>query len=112
TGARAALPIWTDFMIGATRGRPVEGFPMPLGTVNREVCSETGMLATDACPDVTTEMFGEGSDPSEYCSAHPGRPRSPSDPAGVPAMAEPDRPELRELDRTNRDRDRERIRIR
>ena len=46
TGAVAALPIWTDFMIGATRGRPVEDFPMPLGTVNREVCSETGMLAT------------------------------------------------------------------
>jgi penicillin-binding protein 1A len=112
TGSRAALPIWTDFMIGATRGRPSESFPMPLGTVNREVCSETGMLATDACPDVTTEMFAEGADPAEYCSAHPGRPLSPSDIEGVPAATEPDRPGLREIDRSNRDRERERIRIR
>ena len=34
TGARAALPAWTDFMIGATRGRPVEDFPVPAGTVD------------------------------------------------------------------------------
>ena len=32
TGARAALPAWTDIMIGATRGRPVEDFPVPAGT--------------------------------------------------------------------------------
>jgi len=112
TGSRAALPIWTDFMIGATRGRPAENFPMPVGTINREVCSETGMLATEACPDVTTEMFAEGSDPAEYCSAHPGRPLSPSGVESVPAASENDRPGLREIDRTNRERDRERIRIR
>ena len=64
TGARAALPAWTDFMIGATRGRPVEDFPMPAGTTTREVCAETGMLATDACPNVTTEIFTEGSEPT------------------------------------------------
>jgi penicillin-binding protein 1A len=46
TGARAALPAWTDFMIGATRGRPVEDFPLPVGSTTREVCAETGMLAT------------------------------------------------------------------
>src|SRR5207244_4002373 len=43
TGARAALPAWTDFMIAATRGRPVEDFPTPAGTVSRVVCAETGM---------------------------------------------------------------------
>src|SRR5262249_39719692 len=47
TGARAALPIWTDFMIGATRGQPPEDFPVPAGSVTRLVCSESGMLATD-----------------------------------------------------------------
>ena len=57
TGARAALPIWTDFMIGATRGRPVEDFPEPEGAVSRMVCAETGMLATDHCPNVTSEML-------------------------------------------------------
>jgi penicillin-binding protein 1A len=108
TGARAALPAWTDFMIGATRGRPVEDFPMPLGTVTRQVCAETGMLATDACPDVTTEMFAEGSEPTEYCSAHPGHPLA--QPGVVPAStpAAPARPDLREIDRSDRARERER----
>jgi penicillin-binding protein 1A len=35
TGAMAALPIWTDFMLGATRAKPVEDFPMPAGTLSR-----------------------------------------------------------------------------
>ena len=112
TGAVAALPIWTDFMIGATRGRPVEDFPMPLGTVNREVCSETGMLATDACPDVTTEMFAEGSEPTEYCSAHPGRPLQPNGGGSAPAVVQDEKPSLRTIDRNDRSRDREHVRIR
>jgi penicillin-binding protein 1A len=108
TGARAALPIWTEFMIGATRGQPVEDFPAPLGTVNRMICAETGMLATDACPNVTTEMFDEGSQPMEACTTHPGHPLQPA-PTAPPA---PPPQDLRDLDRTDRERDRERIRIR
>jgi len=106
TGARAALPIWTDFMIGATRGRPVEEFPAPAGTVSRMVCAETGMLATDRCPNVTSEMFDEGSEPTEYCSTHPGEPLQPmSEP---PQQTLDRRPDLRELDRSDRARERER----
>src|SRR5262245_58410417 len=102
TGARAALPIWTDFMIGATRGRPVEDFPVPEGTVTRPVCAETGMLATEACPNVTTERFPDGSEPTELCTAHPGRPlREPE--AGATA------PDVRDVDR--RDTEREVIHI-
>jgi membrane carboxypeptidase/penicillin-binding protein len=90
TGARAALPIWTDFMISATRGRPVEDFPLPAGTVTREVCAETGMLATQNCPNVTSEQFPEGSEPTELCTSHPGpaltQPVSPS--ANTPVEAE------------------------
>lgn len=72
TGARAALPIWTDFMIGATRGRPVEDFPLQAGITTRDVCAETGMLATRACPNVTTEMFAEDASPHELCNLHAG----------------------------------------
>ncbi len=72
TGARAALPAWTEFMVGATRGRPVEDFPVPAGTTTREVCAETGMLATTRCPSVTSEMFHDGSEPTELCTTHPG----------------------------------------
>jgi membrane carboxypeptidase/penicillin-binding protein len=93
-------------MIGATRGRAPEDFPVPLGTVNRQVCAETGMLATDACPNVTTEMFDEGSQPSEYCTTHPGRPLQPPAPAEPPATPQ----DLRDIDRAGREREHLRIR--
>ena len=105
TGARAALPIWTDFMIGATRGDTPEDFPMPAGTVSRMVCAESGMLATDACPNTTTEIFPEGSEPSEYCTTHPGRPLQP----GAPGQAPPAPSDVRQLDRDRVPKDRERI---
>jgi len=108
TGSRAALPIWTDFMIGATRGLPAENFPTPAGTLPRMVCAESGMLATDACPNTTTEIFAEGSEPSEYCTTHPGRPLQP----GAGEMRPPPPTDIRKLDRTERSKDRERIHIR
>jgi penicillin-binding protein 1A len=91
TGAQAALPAWTDFMIAAARGRPVEDFPLPSGSTSREICVETGMLATVNCPAVTTEIFSEGAEPTEACSSHPGPLLKPATP-GAPA-AEPRRPE-------------------
>jgi penicillin-binding protein 1A len=98
TGARAALPIWTEFMIGATRGRPVEEFPQPVGTVTREICAESGMLATENCPNVTSEMFSEGAEPTEHCTLHPGPPlHAPQD-----LLREPD---LRQLDQRQRTRE-------
>jgi penicillin-binding protein 1A len=108
TGARAALPTWTDFMIGATRGRPVEDFSSPLGTSSRDVCAETGMLATEACPNVTTEIFDEGAEPTEYCTAHAGRPLQ-TYPRVAPAP-EDEKPDLRDLDRKDRARSAEKIR--
>ena len=78
TGARAALPIWTEIMLGATRGKPAEDFTLPAGTVTRLVCSESGMLATDQCPNTASEMYEEGSAPTEYCTTHPGHPLDPS----------------------------------
>ena len=89
TGGRAALPIWTDVMIGATRGKPVEDFPVPAGTISRVVCAETGMLATTACPNTTSEMFAEGSEPTELCTSHPGEPLPLQGP-GAPEQTEPE----------------------
>jgi len=90
TGARAALPIWTDIMIGATRGRAVEDFPEPAGTTTRQICAETGMLATDQCPNVTSEIFEEGSEPTEGCTTHPGK--LLQQPQAPPTTAEPGAP--------------------
>ena len=127
TGARAALPAWTDFMTAATRGRPVEDFPVPAGTVTRQVCAETGMLATDACPTVTSETYNEGSEPTEYCTTHPGKPlplTSPVQPLAPPPDERPANLEappngtappadLRQLDKKTREREaQERARVR
>jgi penicillin-binding protein 1A len=77
SGSRAALPIWTEILLGATRGKPAEDFPLPAGTNTRLVCAESGMLATDQCTMTSSEMFDEGAEPTEYCSTHPGRPLDP-----------------------------------
>ena len=89
TGARAALPVWTDIMIGATRGKPAEDFPAPPGTVSRVICAESGMLATEACPNTTNEVYAQGSEPTETCTTHPGRPlpQAPDTTRTAPAAA-------------------------
>ena len=46
----------------------------------REICTETGLLATEACPTVTTEIFKPGAEPQEYCNVHVGLPRRPGRP--------------------------------
>jgi penicillin-binding protein 1A len=77
TGAVGALPIWTDVMTAAYRGRPVEDFNLAGLGETREICTETGLLATEACPSVTAEVFTPGTEPTEYCNVHVGLPRQP-----------------------------------
>jgi penicillin-binding protein 1A len=91
TGSVAALPVWTDIMISWTDDRAVENFRLPLGAVTREVCKDTGLLATDACPHVTTEVFTMGTEPTAICDLHIGLPRQPGEPG------EPGQPPARRI---------------
>ena len=53
TGADAALPAWVEFVKGAVELRPElggEAFKRPAGITTYEIDPETGMLATDSCP--------------------------------------------------------------
>jgi penicillin-binding protein 1B len=68
TGGQAALPIWVRFMIKATQNLPVEDFVSPNGIVARLIDPETGLLATDQCPQSGTEIFIQGTEPTETCS--------------------------------------------
>ena len=72
SGARAALPVWIDFMQAALRGKPERPFPEPDGIVHRQVCGATGLLARDGCPIQRSEVFIEGSEPSQACEEHGG----------------------------------------
>lgn len=56
-GATGAAPIWHNFMEQALAGRPVQDFTRPMGIVEREVCSDSGTLPSEACPQRRTEIF-------------------------------------------------------
>jgi penicillin-binding protein 1B len=71
SGARAALPIWIEFMKGALAGRETRPFDVPAeGIVFIDIDKETGLLATPSCPKVMSESFIPGTEPHERCSAH------------------------------------------
>jgi membrane carboxypeptidase/penicillin-binding protein len=70
SGAQAALPIWTSFMIKALAGRPSIPFSVPDGIVFVAIDRDTGKLAAPGCPRVITEAFLAGSEPTEVCTLH------------------------------------------
>ena len=51
TGARGAVPIWTDFMRATAGPRPTAAFPVPEGIVWIDVDPTTGLLASPDCPE-------------------------------------------------------------
>ena len=74
-GAKAALPIWTEFMKRAHHHREyrhVAEFEAPDGVVGAEIDPESGQIATNACPQVHLEYFIAGTQPVEACRLHGG----------------------------------------
>jgi penicillin-binding protein 1B len=70
-GARAALPIWVEFMKGALAGIPSKPFPVPSANIIFvEIDKDTGLLATPSCPRTITEAFVAGTEPHERCHEH------------------------------------------
>ncbi len=73
TGSKTALPIWTDFIVGIGHANDPP-FPRPDGIVNREICVESGGLATERCERTRSEVYILGTEPSLVCQLHaPGR---------------------------------------
>jgi len=70
SGARAALPIWAQFMRTALAGRASVPFEVPEGITFMEIDAETGQLATPRCPKVISEAFLSGTEPREACELH------------------------------------------
>jgi len=76
-GAHSALPIWTQFMMRASKLPPYSGakqFRVPAGIRNVQVCSESGDLAGAYCPDPRSDVFIEGTEPMKQCSMHVPQP--------------------------------------
>jgi penicillin-binding protein 1B len=71
SGARAALPIWVDFMKGALAGIPPRAFAVPpTNIVFVEIDTQTGLRASPYCPKVASESFIAGTEPVEICQWH------------------------------------------
>jgi penicillin-binding protein 1B len=74
-GAKAALPIWAEFMKRAHKHRAyrdVGYFDVPDGVVSAQVDADTGGLATSACPKTVTEYYLVGTQPTQFCALHQG----------------------------------------
>jgi penicillin-binding protein 1B len=70
SGAQAALPIWTSFMMSALSGHPNLRLPEPDGIVYADIDKDNGKLASPGCPRVFHEAFLPGTVPTEVCDLH------------------------------------------
>ena len=70
SGAQAALPIWTQFMMRALAGRASVAFDPPDDIQFVDIDADTGLLANPGCPHVISESFMAGTEPHEMCDLH------------------------------------------
>ncbi|MEW5829041.1 MAG: penicillin-binding protein [Chloroflexota bacterium] len=60
---RLAAGLWQALTRYATRSLPPEGWSAPQGVSVMPVCDPSGMLPTEACPNVVDEVFLSGNEP-------------------------------------------------
>jgi penicillin-binding protein 1B len=71
SGARAALPIWVDFMKQAIDAYPQADFEVPAGISFADIDATNGKRAARACPVTVREAFIAGTEPP-LCDQHRG----------------------------------------
>lgn len=70
-GSEIALPIWVDIMNASTASYPAKEIPKPAGVQTVEICSKSGLLATDKCVNTTyRELATKEQMPTEPCDVH------------------------------------------
>ncbi len=82
SGARAALPIWIEFMKTALADKPSTEFARPADVISVELDPDTGLLARYGQANSVAEIFLRGTEPSE--TAPLPSPAVPPDEAPVP----------------------------
>jgi membrane peptidoglycan carboxypeptidase len=60
-----AAGLWSAVMQSASLGQPPESWPLPEGVLRLKVCDPSGMLPTEACPNLADEVFLEGFQPTQ-----------------------------------------------
>lgn len=66
TGAKAASPIWLDYMQHALEGKSVREFTVPEGIISVKIDAETGLLPGAQSENTIFEYFKEGTEPTEH----------------------------------------------
>ncbi len=66
TGVSGAAPIWNAFMRAVLNGQPELDFKQPPGIVTRTICTTSGLLATPICPRQRSEIYIDGTQPTQY----------------------------------------------
>ena len=75
TGGFISAPIWGEFM-ARIDSLPDENFAKPSsGIVTCRICSETGLLARQHCPNSVEEYYVAGTEPEDSCETHVFRER-------------------------------------
>jgi membrane carboxypeptidase/penicillin-binding protein len=70
TGLSGAAPIWNEVMLAYHQDKPVEEWQRPRGLVEGRVDAVSGLLPTDATPRVITELFLDGTVPTQRDNVH------------------------------------------
>jgi len=69
-GGKTAAPIWADFMVKATAGKPTKDFAQPPGVVVQRIDKATGLLAAPGQESGTLdEVFLDGTAPTQQAPA-------------------------------------------
>jgi penicillin-binding protein 1A len=101
TGARAALPIWIDFMGEALKGVPQKGWEMPAGIITVKIDPSTGArmpdsgigdLSGDNTSGVVEHFYQEFPPPdvpATVWGTEPDNPAEPAPPTEPPASTKP-----------------------
>lgn len=81
TGAVAAAPIWSNYMICISQFRESPSFIPPADVVKFKIDKNSGDLAGERCPaeDVAEELYVKGSEPTTPCMEHSYQPEEAGD---------------------------------
>ncbi len=70
-GNLVALPVWVDVMNAAARQYPAKELAQPADVLTVEICSKSGLLATDKCGEFAyRELATKEQMPTEPCNVH------------------------------------------
>ncbi|HXV44328.1 MAG TPA: transglycosylase domain-containing protein, partial [Anaerolineae bacterium] len=70
TGLSGAAPIWHDVMLYYLQDKPAESWERPRGLVTAQVDSLSGLLPSESTPGTVTELFLEGTVPTQRDNVH------------------------------------------